>query len=236
MVTHEKNNAQFDLAKTEVLGKLFSINHQKRQQAWYNKFQEVVLDASLQLLEPNVSTGPDGFNYLNLAMPEPNTPFQSFCISHVIPHCLEQGLGIALFLNKHNLALSMPEYVFSMGVLDGLHRHNSWVGKYDCGVTNNILPAGEICFTGQPGEEIIPSYTKKLIGNLLRGYGFTNPKIGNFYNEKVGFAVIINCRESNFANKDLIQHLCTQIMWLLTPGIAVTLLSETDSDDDLLSI
>ena len=209
-----------------------------------SKFQDAVWNASLSSLQPQVSLGPDGFNYLNLCVPKYGEPFDTFSLNYVAEKCLNGGFGVTIFLNEANFIQSKPEFVFSAGLLDSLFRFKKLNGftlddvQYPKPSKDNFhqIEEGAVLFSGKPSNKLLPIYTCKHIGNILRAYGFNTPKIALTYSEEFGYFITLNCQEANFASKEIIEGVFLQIGWFLLPGIGITLMDRTMNIDHFIRI
>lgn len=158
---------QFDLAKTDVLIKLFATPREARDDAWRASFFEAVVDASMASRESQVLHGPDGFPYFVLDRPPVGRPFTPFCVSNVLEHCTEQGLGIVVDPDHG------PEWVFTYGDLFSLRAYGSFEGdpvdrEAPQGPATEVLSSGTQVMIGAPSEQMLPSWARRVVGSFLK--------------------------------------------------------------------
>ncbi len=72
-----------DITKTQVIVELLQIPQEQRDDNWRQTFYDNVQTASFACGNPQIFNGPDGFPYFVLQTPEPNKPFESFCIRNM---------------------------------------------------------------------------------------------------------------------------------------------------------
>lgn len=77
---------------TQAVAELLALPQEQRDDAWVERFFAAIPDAPLQMLDPQVQLGPDGYPYFQLAIPaSPDAP--SCTLTQVLDHCLDNGLG-----------------------------------------------------------------------------------------------------------------------------------------------
>ena len=64
-----------DLNKTNEIFQLVNVPQEQRDENWNKSFLFNLSKASFRCGEPQVITGPDGFPYVQLFLPEPNKSF-----------------------------------------------------------------------------------------------------------------------------------------------------------------
>jgi len=225
------SGAPFDLDKTRIIHQVFLVPPEQRNDEWLKVFRDNIWHATLQMREPQVIKGPDGFPYLNMSIPEPGKPFESYCVSHVANFCLENGYGIAIFMPGNDT----PLWVFGMGMIDSLVRHKSWEGKYSTAGNGGVGEKKEV-LVGSPSEDYLPVYARNFISVLMKAYGLAQPKVGNLFDPGVGASLMLNCRVDDFADQETANSLANRVLWYLTPGIGVVFLPQGWDDKNLLPI
>src|SRR5688572_5443427 len=96
-INRKSNRSECDISKTQLLVDLFNVPLEQRDDAWRQNFYDNVQMASYACGNPQVFSGPDGFPYFILKTPEPNKPFESFCIRNMKDDfLLEKGFGVAI--------------------------------------------------------------------------------------------------------------------------------------------
>lgn len=188
--------AVFDLAGTEQLRALCSVNPATRDQAWHDRFWDAAWTAALVIPDPPVFTGPDGMPYLRLELPGDAAAFEANSLMNVAGSMVEQGVGAALFASAQ-ADPEAPAYVMSMGVLDSIL-------CFDCpdgepfeveealetppadqiesrmvGVAErSTLRAGQEILVGTPSEQYlsVPA-ARALYRHLVEGWGVADPRV-----------------------------------------------------------
>lgn len=159
---------KFDLERTAELERLFAVPRDERADTWREAFFVAVPDASLATTERQVEAGPDGFPYFVLRMPEPG-PFETFCVTHVLDACLENGFGIVVFGSAPD-----PEWVFTYGDLWSFKETGQFVVSTGETVT---LKAQQEMLVGAPSETVLPSYARPVLRRALAAQGAPDPTV-----------------------------------------------------------
>jgi hypothetical protein len=176
--------AKFDLSKTQEVQDLFQVAREQRDDAWRERFYAAIVDASMAAPPEQILRGPDGFSYFVLNLPPVGQPFETFCISHVLDVCLDNGFGVAIQPDANP-----PEWVFPYGTLWSLKE----LGRFqmapawqpDAEKTSGS-PAGESApagggpkvLSGQPSPGFFPAYARKAIKRFLtEKTGNTGPRV-----------------------------------------------------------
>ena len=196
----------FDIGKTADLANLVAIPSAQRDDAWRERFFDAAWNASVVRHEPALFTGPDGFPYLRLDIPKPG-PFDSNSLANFAEPCLQHATGVALFASPD----APPEaaaYVFSMGLIDSLVRHDSWIGDAidRQEATETTDPAAYATdkigererlsvkterqiLTGTPSPELLPPHTARAMLNHIQSqWGISDPRIALMVDPRCGQA------------------------------------------------
>ena len=96
----EETESQANLENTARLVELFKTERSDRDADWVNSFLADVPLAAMRTGEEQVISGPDGFLYFCLFIPEEGEKFSPVCLDDVIGFCSKEGLGITVF-NTH---------------------------------------------------------------------------------------------------------------------------------------
>lgn len=159
---------KFDLEKTARLEQLFAVPREERADTWREAFFATVPDASLAAADPQVFTGPDGYPYFLLRMPDPG-PFETFCVTHVLDTCLRAGAGIVV-----SAGAPEPEWVFTYGDLWSFKETGQFVVSWGESVT---LTEPHRVLVGAPAETVLPAYARPVLRNALRTQGAVDPEV-----------------------------------------------------------
>ncbi|BES63438.1 hypothetical protein [Dysgonomonas capnocytophagoides] len=226
-----------DLEKTQALDKLFSVPFESRDESWKNTFLENVTDASFACNDPQVISGPDGFPYFVLNMPEPNKEFQCYVIKHMIPDfILDNGLGIVI-----NPVKGQPDWVFTYGELVNYHLRNEFYteSKNWYIQTENRIKEDTQMLIGQPSEYIIPIQTRNILRQYLKQYTSTEVKIvltnrpeGEEFLQQLTF----NLTPSDFPSEDHFNGIMQNIGWFLPRHYTYASTSEETFGDHFMPL
>jgi hypothetical protein len=160
---------------THQIVQLLAARPPEPDDAWRTQFYNTVYDASFACGDPQVLTGPDGFPYFTLFTPEPNQPFESFCICNLLEPATEQGFGIVI-----NPTAEGADWVFTYGDLV-THR---LFGAFEVDAPPSSLPpvetteSSETVLIGSPSESYLPGYVRAVLrGFLTQGVGISEPGV-----------------------------------------------------------
>lgn len=205
-----------DLEKTRILDNLFKVGRENRDDSWRKMFLDNVADASFSCGEPQVITGPDGFSYFQLNIPEPNKPFQCFVISHMKDDFpLRSGIGVVINPFKGN-----PDWVFSYGDIVNFHIRDEF---YTIATNRNfkkqeIIEKAEQVLVGQPSETILPEFVRPVIREYLKGYGVTDCKLllmSRNTPDGVLQELVFNLTLDRFESKERFDKVMNGLAWFL---------------------
>ena len=164
-----------DISKTQLIVDLCKIPAGERDDQWKQQFYEHVQTASFACGNPQVINGPDGFPYFVLHTPEPNKPFESFCIRNMKDDLL-LAKGVGVVINPKENAV---DWVFSYGDIVNLHLNNEFYSKK----IDVELPAEETIrkeekvLIAQPSESYLPAQARQVLRTFLQSVGVKRPKI-----------------------------------------------------------
>jgi hypothetical protein len=174
--------AKFDLNKTQEVQDLFQVAREGRDDAWRDRFFAAIGDASMAAAAPDqILRGPDGFPYFVLNLPPSGQPFETFCVSHILDVCLDNGFGIVIQPDANP-----PQWVFTYGNLWSFKQ----VGKFEVAAPeSDVEESGEsiagpradspdTILAGQPSADFFPDYARKAIKEfLIHKSGDSNPQV-----------------------------------------------------------
>ncbi len=210
-----------DLEKTQQIERLVQTPSSERDDAWQKAFLENVLQASFRCGDPQMMTGPDGFPYFQLFLPEPNQPFQCYVIEHMKDDfLLSSGYGVVI-----NPAQAQPDWVFSYGDIVNLHINHTF---YTTGETLfsksvqqvEVIEEDEEVLTGQPAESILPAATRQVLSQFLKAQGVVNPKVLlmqriNAKTKQMTQDIVFNTTPEHFENEEHYRAKMQSIRWFL---------------------
>lgn len=206
-----------DLDKTDILFSLVQIPKAERDENWKQLFLENISEASFQCGDPEVKTGPDGFPYFQLFLPEPNKQFQCFVIDRMKDDfLLEAGYGVVI-----NPAANSADWVLAYGDILNLHLNKTFYTTTKTafsGRSNEINSENEKVLYSQPSETILPKQTRQLIATFLKNNGIKSPSVllmtrsdGNVASQDLVFNFI----PENFKDDNAYRRVMQTISWYL---------------------
>ncbi len=226
-----------DLDLTFKVYKLLAIPHEKRTELWESEFLQAIILASFRAGDPQVTVGPDGFKYFNLFLPEPNQPFNCFVIDHMKDDfLLADGLGVVI-----NPRSNAADWVFTYGDILNLKLNKAFY-TYDLDSLFQGAPEDEVleedseALVGQPSEEYLPFYTRKLIADLLKQNGIEEPKMMLMMRKTSGGTgfkkeLVFNLTPQQFPSEEIFRAVMRSISWYLPRGYTFSGASEATFGD-----
>lgn len=206
-----------DLAKTDTIFKLIQTPSAERNDLWNDMFLENLAGASFRCGDPQVITGPDGYPYFQLFLPEPGVEFQCFVIEHITPAFLmENGLGVVI-----NPSESGADWVLTYGDIVNLHLRNEFYTAEhpfakDRG--SEVIEEEEKVMIAQPSEDLLPHHTCTVLREYLKANGIATPKVLLMMRDNDGKPtqdIVFNITQSNFQQEEDYQGLMGSLRWFL---------------------
>lgn len=229
-----------DINKTALVAELLKIPRSKRGDSWYNSFYENIATASFRSSSPQLLTGPDGFPYFILRTPEPNVPFESFCIKNMIDQfALHKGWGVVFNPAEDKSA----DWVFTYGGIVNYHLNQEFWSATDQAATANIafennvgiIQKAEKVMIAQPSENYLPNATRHAIKVFLQSKGIKTPKmmmITSVGEGTVSRKLVFNIHPEDYPVVSKLDFLMQQIGWFLPNNYLLVPLSR---DSELAS-
>lgn len=205
-----------DISKTQVMVDLFQVPQGQRDDNWQQAFCDNVQTASFACGDPQVFTGPDGLPYFVLRTPEPNKPFESFCIRNMKDDFLfDKGWGVAI-----NPTENAVDWVFSYGDIVNLHLNKEFFTKTPPVVIQNemTIKEDEQILLAQPSESFLPGQTRQALRSFLQSIGIKRPKVMMVCRTIDGHVVqelAFNIFREDFQSVEQLNYRLSQISWYL---------------------
>lgn len=166
-----------DLNKTDILFKLVQTPQNERDEKWRQTFLDNIVQASFCCGDPQVITGPDGFPYFQLFLPEPNKEFQCYVIDRLKDDFL-LTLGFGVIINP---TPNSADWVLSCGDILNLYLNKTFYTTtetpFSKAANDETITKNEKLLIGQPSETILPKQTRKLLSEFLQMNGVKSPKV-----------------------------------------------------------
>lgn len=209
--------AKFDLAKTAEVAQLCSVPREQRNDVWRRQFHVAIPEASMRTQTPQVLVGPDGFPYFVLLLPQPGVGFETFCLSHILDFCLDNGVGIVVNPDK-----GQPDYVFPYGALWAFRSRGVFEPEMPVdaprGFAPETLPEGRQVLVGQPSEDYFPANARRVVSRFLRErLGIAQPACFLLMDgaSKPEQSLVFNIHPTNFANEPDFARALQALRWYL---------------------
>ncbi len=209
-----------DLNKTGILYKLIQTQQSQRDEKWQKAFLDNIGAASFRSGDPKVITGPDGFPYFQLFLPEPNKSFQCYVIDRMKDDfLLTSGFGVVI-----NPTPNSADWVFSYGDILNLHLNQTFYTKdetpFSKEINNETISENEEVMIAQPSETILPKQTRKLIAEFLKANGVNTPKVLLMMRHRkdgtgVSQDIVFNLTPENFKDEKTYRNVMQTISWYL---------------------
>jgi hypothetical protein len=205
-----------DFAKTHILNQLFNTPTELRNDKWEKIFFENISEASFSCGNPQIATGPDGFAYFQLNIPEPNKEFQCYVLKHMKDDfLLEKGIGVVINSQK-----DQPDWVFTYGDIVNFHLNNEYYSKAPNWnlQKKEVINENEEVLVGQPSEQYLPNQTRKILSEYLKQMGVTDAKM-LLMNRKMAKGVIqelvFNLTPKKIGDQNRYESIMNNIGWFL---------------------
>ena len=216
IVQPKVDRPECDITKTQVMVDLFQIPQEQRDDNWRQTFYDNVQTASYACGNPQIFTGPDGFPYFILRTPEPNKPFESFCIRNMKDDfLLDKGFGVAINPRENSV-----DWVFSYGDIVNLHLNKEFFSKTDTvEIENEVkIKKDERFLIAQPSESFLPGQARQCLKAFLQSIGIKRPKIMMVCRTIDGQVIqelAFNIFREDFQSLDQLNYRLKQISWFL---------------------
>ncbi|WP_348797247.1 hypothetical protein [Flavobacterium adhaerens] len=225
-----------DLEKTQKIYQLVQTPNSERDDNWNSEFLSNIVAASFKCGEPQVITGPDGFPYFQLFLPEPNVSFQCFVIEKMKDDfLLEYGYGVVI-----NPTAEEPDWVLSYGDIVNLHLNNTFYSNeptlFSKRKKTETITKSEQVLIGQPSETLLPIKTRKVLESFLKYNGIESPKVlllmrQNEKKEIISQDLAFNITPNDFESEAIYQNVMLAFAWFLPRHYSCIGLSEANFSD-----
>ncbi len=244
---HQDRDRMFDIGETAALAALFEVPREQRDSGWADRFFDAAWVASVEMAEPQTFLGPDGFPYLRLDIPRPDSAFDSQCLANLAANCLGHGVGAAFFAGPDDPP-DAARHVLSLGLIDSLVRYDSPDGD-PVDAEEAALPPDEGAFSierrgggramtveedhevlvGTPSADYLPPHlAHSLYVHLTQGWGMVEPTVQLIADLRMRphRSLVIGRRRSEFPPDAPVDAMAQALTWHLDPGRMVMLMPE----------
>jgi len=230
-----------DLNKTDILYKLVQTPQNERDETWQQAFLENIDQASFRCGDPQIITGPDGFPYFQLFLPEPNKSFQCYVIERMKDDfLLASGFGIVI-----NPTPNSADWVLSCGDILNLHLNKTFYTTTETPFSretkDETISENEKVMIGQPSETILPKQTRRLIAEFLKMNGVKTPKILLMMRHRqdgngVSQDIVFNLTPKNFKDENTYRTVMQTISWYLPRHYSFVGMDEQTLGDGFMAL
>lgn len=209
---------------------LFETPSDQRGDSWNKAFFAAVVDAPMINPEPKVFYGPDFFPYFNMHTPKPGETFDGFCISQMLEHLTEHGLGVAI--NSENGGQQV-EWVFTCGEIMAYHMFGSL--EPDMEFPKATMPktekGGQQILISQPSEELLPDYARDTIRRFLtEGLSQENPGVFLMQRrDQPTQELVFSLHAEDFESQGKFRDAMQTLSWFLPSFYKVTAIAKTSA-------
>ena len=190
--------------------------------------------------EPQIETGPDGFPYFQLALPEAGA-FTPFSIVHILNDCLANGVGAVIHTSIRRD--ENPAWVFTLGDLVSYSLFQDFSG--DPKVYNSEEPppdasVDQSLLRAVPSEEYFPAGPRAAMGRFMRGpFQVPEPKIGLVSGPSLhpSESLMVNLRASDYGgDREKLSSAMRYLTWFLPKTYSVMALPDDWSEDGMVPL
>ena len=212
----EKEPYYGDLQKTQILTDLFAIPREARDEIWQQNIIPHLAEASFRCGDPQLLTGPGGYPYFQLFLPEQNQPFQCYVLSHMVDDFLfERGWGVVI-----NLRDNQPDWLLTYGDVVNYKINKEF---YSAPQVAELPPSGVITkeeqvLVGQPSALFLPEQVRSAMRQFLQYHGHQDVKIVLLSRHTPQGPVqqlIFNLTPDQFENEEAYEAFSQSLGWFL---------------------
>jgi len=229
----------FDLQQTHALEALLGTPRDQRDETWRDKFFAAVPNASLTSFDQQIETGPDGFPYFQLALPEPGA-FTPFSIVHILSDVLQKGAGVVIYANPRRT--EGPVWVFTLGDMLSYSLFQDFLGDPEIYKTPQppADPSDRTLLRGSPSDAYLPPGVRAAMGRFLRGpIQLADPRIGLVSGASLRprDSLMVNLRASDYGgDPNQLNAAMNYLTWFVPGTYSVMALPEDWSDAGMLPL
>lgn len=202
------------------LQEVLSIPDERRDSSWEVQFFHTISQESLEIIELEPKSGPDGWPYLLAKTGHgASEPF-----SRILHWLSDKGIGLVVNPQKE-----YPDYVFTYGMLWHFRETGLFYGeasKPNEGVFQ--FQVKDIKMAGEPTKEFLPDYVRKVIREFLLQQGVLAPRILVFTLDEKNFELAFS--KESLGDPDSTEHqgVLEALAWFLPPHYQIALISEKE--------
>lgn len=226
----------FDLNQTQELMDLaLEVTPEQRDDAWCARFLAAIPNASLASFDPQIESGPDGFPYFQLALPDAGA-FTPFSIVHILPDLLQNGVGVVVHSSTERD--QPPLWVFTLGDIVSYSLFQDFTSG-----TPDPPPAPDAdrkLLVAVPNDTYFPAGPRAAMGRFMRGpIQHASPKIGLVSGASLRprQSLMVNVRLADYAgDTKRLGAAMRALTWFVPKRYSVMPLPDDWSDADMLPL
>ena len=230
----------FDLQQTQRLAELIAIPPEQRDENWPARFLAAAPNASLASFDPQIESGPDGFPYFQLALPDAGA-FTPFSIVHLLNYLVENGVGAVIHTNTRRD--ENPAWVFTLGDLVSYSLFQDFSGDPKVYSVEDPPPAENAdrnLLRAAPSESYLPTGARQAMGRFMRGpFRVPEPKIGLVSGERLRprTSLMVNLRASDYGgNTEKLGSAMNYLTWFIPKTYSMMPLPDDWSEEGMVAL
>lgn len=189
---------------------LLKVADDERNAEWERSLLEKLVAEKVSLIQEQPVNGPDQFPYFLVEYPSKATEEP---VENILGWLSEKGIGFVLNPNRE----PCPDLVLTYGMIWGLrHFGNIWAPV-----------KSEEFQVGDPSEEILPTYARKIIQSFLQDQGVLQPRI-LAANQSKGLDFCFSIESLENPPEEEYEGIAEALSWFIPPNFSVALASEKD--------
>ena len=143
---------------------------EKRDDEWESQFHQALLSSQVKVIKDQPQKGPDSWPYLMVETADA----EAEPIARVLEWLSARGIGMAVNPNQE-----FPDCILTYGMVWNFRQTGRFIseaeGKIKSGVVN--YESGQKVHAGEPAEEYLPEYVRKILRDFFRDQGVFLPRI-----------------------------------------------------------
>jgi hypothetical protein len=228
-----------DLDKTSIIYGLINVPHEERDDLWRETFLENIIHASFRCGDPQVISGPDGFPYVQLLMPEPGKSFQCYVIDRMKDDfLLDRGYGVVI-----NPEGGQPDWVLTYGDIVNLDLNGKFYTSgptpFSASKQDETIEGDEKVLVGAPSDHILTGRHRAILREFLKGNGIASPKVflmSRTVNAEVSQELVFNITPDNFDTEEDFRYVMQSLGWFLPRHYSFVGMNEESSQDNFMPL
>lgn len=200
------------------ISEILKAKVETRDEKWETLFLSKLPSCVVSIENPNPTQEFDGWPYLHAS----TETTEGEPLLKVVEWLSERGIG--LILNSTKIE---PDYVFSYGMLWGYRTRGSFLGRLQPKADGEIFLESSTLVSGEPTEEILPHYVRKILRKFFVDQGILTPKIVVTTENNRDFDFCFSLESLEYPPKSEHAGILEALSWFFPPDYSLALLSES---------